>query len=371
MNQPLSNEPQLNALMDAMVEAFIITDGKGIIERFNKAAERIFGYATDEVMGKNISMLMTTFDRTRHDDYMDHYKQTGERRIIGIGREVMARRKDGSEFAADLAIGEVNWNNNARFIGLIRDISDRKIAEERAIKRQEDMIHTSRLTTMGEMAAAMAHELNQPLTAISNYASACMKSMDAAKPGKIDVRATLKLIDDQAHRAGEVIKRLRTFVKFDDSRREPTSVANLTEEIMPLAALDAKANNITLTVDIPDKLPEIVVDNLQIQQVILNLLRNGIDAMKDCDAQHRSLKLAVFTENPETLTFEVSDEGTGIDEEAAGMLFNAFFTTKETGMGMGLSICKTIVNTHGGDLNFRNNPETGATFSFTLPTRYE
>jgi two-component system sensor kinase FixL len=371
MNQTLSNEPQLNALMDAMVEAFIISDSKGNIERFNKSAETIFGYSAAEMIGRNVSILMTPFDEKQHDQYMAHSHETGEKQIIGIGREVMARRKDGSEFPADLAIGEVRWNNNSRFIGLIRDISDRKFAEEQAIKRQEEVINTSRLTTMGEMAAAMAHELNQPLTAISNYASACMKSMDSDKPGRIDVRGTLQLIDDQAHRAGEVIKRLRTFVKFDDSRREPTSLSLLAEEIMPLAALDAKANNISLTVEIPDNMPSIVVDSLQIQQVILNLLRNGVDAMKQCDAQHRGMRLAAYAANPETITVEVSDEGTGIDKDTADMLFNAFFTTKETGMGMGLSICKTIINAHGGEMTFKNNPERGATFSFTLPTRYE
>lgn len=363
-----SDEKQLTALMDAMVEAFIIIDERGIIERYNKAAQEMFGWSVAEAVGQNVTLLMPPADRDAHGQYIENYQRTGKKKIIGTGREVIARRKDGSSFSVDLAVGEVRMRNAVRYISLIRDITERKLAAERATRRQDEMIRTSRLTTMGEMAAAMAHELNQPLTAISNYANACARMIDKGKPDSGDIRSTMKLIDDQAHRAGEVIKRLRNFVKYDQTTRETVRLDALVGEIISLAVLDARANDILFEFTIPNDLPELVVDQIQIQQVILNLLRNGVDAMVSNDDGHRHLLLTAKQTGPEDIRVEVIDEGPGVPDNVRDSLFNAFFTTKDTGMGMGLAICRTIIQAHGGKLDFMNNDNGGATFYFTLPT---
>jgi two-component system sensor kinase FixL len=328
----------------------------------------MFGWSVAEAVGQNVTLLMPPADRGAHDKYLKNYQRTGKKKIIGTGREVIARRKDGSSFSVDLAVGEVRMRNAVRYISLIRDITERKLAAEHAARRQDEMIRTSRLTTMGEMAAAMAHELNQPLTAISNYANACGRMMDKGKLDTGEIRSTMRLIDDQAHRAGEVIKRLRNFVKYDRTTRETVHLDALVDEIISLAVLDAKANDIVFEFSIPNDLPELVVDQIQIQQVILNLLRNGVDAMVSNDDGHRHLLLTAKQTGPEDIRVEVIDEGHGVPDDVRDSLFNAFFTTKDTGMGMGLAICRTIIQAHGGKLDFMNNDNGGATFYFTLPT---
>ncbi len=355
--------------MDALVEAMIIIDDTGEIEAFNKAAEEMFGYTKAEVTGENVRMLMPRPDRDEHDHYIKRYLTTGKARIIGFGRELQARRKDGSQFPAHLAIGEVRWKNNARFVGIMRDLTEVKRAEEQALRQREDMTNVSRLATLGEMAAAMAHELNQPLSAIANYAAAGRRLLDSTKNHHEDVKSTLEKIDAQAHRAGEVIRQMREFTKPSDTARGRISPSALVEELRPLAELDAKAHGIVLTLEVPDKLPEIVVNSLQIQQVILNLIRNGVDAMCDTPPQDRRLRLAISAEPPESIRIDIEDHGHGILDEAAKELFDAFFTTKPAGMGMGLAISRTIVRSHGGDIAFENNADGGATFSFTIPTR--
>ncbi len=351
------------------MEAMIIIDDSGHIEAFNTAAEGMFGYTKAEVTGENIQLLMPKPDRDKHDNYIKRYLTTRKARIIGIGREVQARRKDGSQFPAHVAIGEVRWKNKTRFVGVMRDLTDVKLAEEKSLRQHENMTNVSRLATLGEMAAAMAHELNQPLSAITNYAAAASRLLDLKKDNQKDIKSTLDKIDTQAHRAGEVIRQMREFTKFSDTARKSISPTILIEELKPLAELDAKAHNIVLTIDIPGNLPEIVVNSLQIQQVILNLIRNGADAMIDTQPQDRRLRLAILTESPESIRIDIQDHGHGISDDVSKDLFDAFFTTKPNGMGMGLAISRTIIRSHGGEITFANNANGGATFSVIIPTR--
>lgn len=365
---------RLDPVIDAMVESMIVIDESGIIERVNKATERMFGYKPDELLGKNIRILMAGPDRARHDDYMHRYKETGVRRIIGIGREVLGLRKDGSNFPANIAVGEVNGPEGKRFVGLVRDLTDQRKLEEQALRRREEMVNVSRLSTMGEMAAAMAHELNQPLTAIANYGAACIRLLesDPVANGE-DIKEALQEITNQAHRAGEVIRRTRSFTRSTDSERVETNLDDVARQIRSLAELDTKANNIRLSWDIPGDLPPIVVDPIQIQQVILNLIRNAVDAMQDTEPDQRSIEVKAKLTGPHEIRLEVLDHGLGVDEKSAPEIFNAFYTTKSTGMGMGLAICRTIILAHGGTLRFRKNDkrpgDTGSTFFFTIPTK--
>lgn len=356
-------------LMDALIEAVVIMDDKGKIERCNQAAVSMFGYSKEELVGEDISILMPAPDSGNHTDYVERYLRTREARIIGIGRELDARRNDGAIFPIHLAIGEIGYHGSVRFIGMMRDLTIDKKDEERKLRMHTDMITASRLTTMGEMAAAMAHEINQPLAAIANYASASERLLAHGSNNRDDIAEALNHIKTQAHRAGEIIRRLRSFVQPESTELVPTDIKAIIAEIRPLAEVDAHANNIAISFDVSNNLPEIVADQLQIQQVLLNLLRNGIDAMHDNDPENRRLELHCYIATPDTVRVDVIDLGHGITEEAGKKLFHPFFTTKASGMGMGLAISHTIVKSHGGSVSFSNNLSGGATFSVTLPTK--
>jgi two-component system sensor kinase FixL len=358
-----------DALMNAFVEAIVVMVADGTIERFNTAAEKMFGYKAEEIKGKSIGILMPSPDPDWHNLYVQRYLQTGNAKIIGIGREVQARRRDGSIFTAHLAVGEVGWYGQRRFVGMLRDLTDTKAAEERTLRQHQEMIKASRLTTMGEMAAAIAHELNQPLSAITNYASASLRMLKKGVENQEDVEKALAHIDTQAHRAGEIIRGLRNFVKPANINLEVVNIASIIDEVMPLAELDARANNITLTIDVPRDLPEIVADQLQIQQVILNLLRNGVDAMKDSPPEDRQLRMEAYCSGSDEIRIDIIDRGQGVPEDIKDNLFDPFFSTKSDGMGMGLAICQTIAKAHSGRLAFLKNPEIGTTFSISLPTK--
>ena len=258
---------------------------------------------------------------------------------------------------------------NVVFVGMLRDLTDTKAAEARTLRQHQEMIKASRLTTMGEMAAAMAHELNQPLAAITNYASASIRMLNSDGDNTEDVIGALGHIDTQAHRAGEIIRRLRNFVRPETINLEVVNIGSVIDEIKPLAELDARANNIKLTIDVAHDLPEIVADQLQIQQVMLNLLRNGVDSMKESAPEDRQLRMNAYCPASDEVRIDIIDRGQGVPEDIKDSLFDPFFSTKSDGMGMGLAICQTIAKAHSGRLSFLNNPEIGTTFSISLPTK--
>jgi len=334
---PIFDAAAQDALMNAFVEAIIVMAADGKIERFNATAEKMFGYKAEEVKGKGIDILMPAPDHDWHNNYVKRYLQTGDAKIIGTGREVKALRRDGTIFTAHLAVGEVGWHGQRRFVGMLRDLTDTKAEEER--------------------------------TLIANYASASLRMLKRGVENQKDVEKALEHIDTQAHRAGEIIRRLRNFVKPENISLEVVNIASVIDEIMPLAELDARANNITLTIDVPRDLPEIVADQLQIQQVILNLLRNGVDAMKDSPPEDRQLRMNAYCSGSDEIRIDIIDRGQGVPEDVKDNLFDPFFSTKIDGMGMGLAICQTIAKAHSGRLTFLKNPVIGTTFSISLPTR--
>lgn len=362
---------EFDALLDAAVDGIAVIDDQGRVLRFNKAAERMFGYSASEVLGKSIRFMMPVDEASRHDRYMGQYLRTGTKRIIGIDREVRGLRKDGSTFPVSLAVGEVRIGEKLRFVGLMRDLTSEKQAEEEALRHREQMMHASRLTTMGEMAAAMAHEINQPLSAIATYTAACIRLLGHGPEAMGDVRAALHQIGDQAHRAGDIIQRIRNFTRSRELSRRRISVQALFDEIRPLVEVDARAHSTRLVIAIQPGLPAVTVDTVQIQQVLLNLLRNGIDAMEEIPADQRELRFSVYADTPQTVRIDVVDRGRGISAAARDHLFIPFFTTKATGMGMGLAISRSIVTAHAGQLDCANNPDGGATFHVILPTAIE
>ena len=363
---------EFDALLNAAVDGIVVSDETGLILQSNRAAEKLFGYAPGELTGLLVSAIMTEQDASAHERYMEHYLETGQKKIIGIGREVMARRKDGSVFPVALSVGEASVHNGLHFVGLIRDLTEQKQAEEEALRHRELMNHASRLTTMGEMAAAMAHELNQPLSAITNYTAAGARLLEQPwEEIRGDLQTALDEIGAQAHRAAQIIQRIRDFARSRAVSRQSVSVRELIVEVLPLARMDAKANHVDLRIRLEKDLPSIIADPIQIQQVLLNLIRNGVDAMLELPDGKRRLDLLVSMEDEEHIRIEVRDRGPGVSDDARQQLFTPFFTTKESGMGMGLAISRSIIAAHGGTLDYCNNPDSGATFFLILPTRIE
>lgn len=363
----LTAAQELSALLDAAVDAVIVIDAHGRIETFNRAAEQMFGFTAAGMLGKNVSLLMPEPHRSAHDGYLRRYLGTGQARIIGYGREVEAQRQDGTVFPVSLAVGRVAGADPPRFVGFIRDISERVAAERAAAQAQQRLTHVARLSTMGEMAAGLAHEINQPLAAITTYAQACQRLLERSEqPELTDIRESLAQISRQALRAGEVIRRLRAFVTNREVRKEPIGCNRLIEDLVTLARPDLRAHDVQLNLEVEPDLPEIMADAIQLQQVLINLIRNAIDSTLQNGTERREIALRAVTA-PNGVEISVHDHGAGVEPGALAKLFNPFFTTKPQGTGLGLAISRTIVGAHGGKLTYRDEPGGGACFYFTLP----
>ena len=357
-------QAHLQSILDTVPEAMIVIDDHGIMRSFSATAERLFGWQASEVIGRNVSMLMPTPYRQEHDGYLQRYRATGERRIIGIGRIVVGERKDESTFPMELAVGEAKIGSEQFFTGFVRDLTERRAQERRMQELQSELVHVSRLTAMGEMASSLAHELNQPLSAITSYLRGAATLLKSAQPDLERVIDALDRSSAQALRAGDIIKRLREFVAKGETEHTLEKPAVLLEEAAALALVGARELGVRVSLRCDHDLPDIIVDKIQIQQVALNLIRNAVEAMETTG--RRELTIGV-TRQDGSAFFSVADTGTGIAPEITKHLFQPFVTSKASGMGVGLSICRTIIEAHGGRINARANEGGGTVFEFTLP----
>lgn len=358
---------EFQAIMDAAVDGVVLVDHRGRIQAFNRAAERLFGYPAAEVLGANINILMPEPDRSAHDGYIARFLATRIPHIIGRGREVEARRKDGSLFPVFLSVGAVEGSEPPRFIGFVQDISFRRRAEEDTHRLQERLTHVSRLATVGEMSAGIAHELNQPLTAVANYAQACDRLLGLPDPDIEEIREALKQITSQAVRAGDIIRRLRALARNDVTKREPTDINTLVSELTDLIQLDAKTHDVQYRSELAARLPQVEVDRAQVQQVILNLVRNAIEALAETTSAPRQVTVRTQELADRAVEITVCDNGPGVAESIAPRLFDPFCTTKTHGTGLGLAISRTIIKSHQGSLDYRPNTPRGACFTVRLP----
>ena len=360
-----AREAHLQSILDTVPEAMIVIDERGIIQSFSAAAERLFGYTPADALGKNIKLMMPSPYRENHDGYMARYLRTGERRIIGIGRVVVGERRDGSTFPMELAVGEMKSSNRRFFTGFIRDLTERQNTEARLQELQSELVHISRLTAMGEMASTLAHELNQPLSAIANYMKGSRRLLEGYADERVGmVRDAMDSAAEQALRAGQIIRRLRDFVARGESESRVESIQKLVEEACALALVGAKDLNIRVRFQFDQSVDLTLADRVQIQQVVLNLVRNAIEAMQD--SKIRDLTVSVTAAPDDMIQVSVSDTGPGLALELAGQLFQPFVTTKPQGLGVGLSISRTIVESHGGRIWAEGNPAGGTIFNFTL-----
>ncbi len=489
MNGP--SDALFEVLTATAVDGIIVIDDRGIVEFYNRACERLFLYPPEEVIGKNVSLLMPEPYRREHDGYIERYKKTGERRIVGIGREVVGRRKDGTTFPMYLSVGEgrigsrrmfvgilhdlseikaaasrhektlrelaavvestedaiigktlegvvTNWNAGAeRMFGftademignsifrifpdeymaeekaimaklraggtirqyetvrrhkngslidvslsvsplrdstgeisrasvIARDITERKASEARLREMQAEMAHVSRFTAMGQLSSALAHELNQPLAATTNYVNTALmllKGVEDSRAPRI-VQALEKGVE-QIQRAGQIIRRLRGFVEKRKASRSPADINDVVQEAITLGVMASSDVNVKVQTKLADGLPPILIDRVQIQQVLVNLIRNAIEAMHNSRIREITVSTAA---SPSYIEVSVADTGPGIPPDVAERLFQPFVTTKSTGMGIGLMICRSILEAHGGNLALVPRPGPGALFRFQLP----
>lgn len=392
------SEARLRSIVETVPDAMVVTDEGGTIESFSATAEQLFGYATDEVVGRNVSMLMPNPDRARQDVFLARHAP-GERGSIGVSRIVRGRHKNGVVFPMEITLGEARLDGRRLVTGFARDLTERQATAALLQELQVELLHVSRLSAAGEMASALAHELNQPLTAVASAVRAAQRVL-ASLPGDpiapAAIHEAIDLAAEQALRAGQIVRRLRDFVARDgeaDKRLE--DLAKLAEDAGALALAGVKESGIKVMFRFDPQLAHVLVDRIQIQQVLLNLMRNALEAMaqdapeqdapeqdapeQDAVAQgaaehdgappqHRELAVTASAAGPESVEVIVADTGPGLAPEIAGRLFNSFVSTKPGGMGMGLSISRSIVEAHGGRLWAEPNPGRGTAFHFTLPT---
>jgi len=361
-----TRESHLRSILETIPDSMIVIDGNGIIQFFSSAAERQFGYPEHEAIGRNVNILMPNPDRSNHDRYLARYLSTGERHIIGVGRIVTGQRKDGTTFPMHLSIGEMQSGGVPYFTGFVHDLTEHQQTQTRLQELQSELVHVSRLSAMGEMASALAHELNQPLAAISNYMKGSRRLLaTSSDPNRSKIESGLDRAAEQAIRAGQIIRRLRDFVSRGESEKRVESLSKLIEEAGALGLTGAREQGVKLHFNLDPKHDLVLVDRVQIQQVLVNLFRNALEAMAQTPRRELAASNAKVADDMIEVT--VSDTGSGFDDDVKSNLFHTFFTTKEAGMGVGLSISRSIVEAHGGRMWAEANESGGATFRFTLP----
>lgn len=363
---PTVSQARLLSVLDTAVDGIIVIDARANVLVFNKACESLFGYSAAEMIGRNLKTIMPPEYADHHDGYVRHYLDTGEKRIIGIGREVRGLHRDGTVFPLELSVGEADTPEGRQFIGIVRDLRARKAVEQRLNQLQAQLVNLARVNAMDEMGAAIAHELNQPLTAVMLYLQAILRKKRDGAP--ISDAVMVEILGKglrEAERAGSIIQRMRQFVEKRDPERQRVDLEVLIDEALELTLLGHDVSGVDLRREHAPGLPLVEVDPVQIQQIICNLVRNGMEALRG--REPRWLKVATRFAD-ESVQVEVQDSGPGIPHEAAQNLFKAFSTSKRTGLGLGLAISRSIAQNHGGDLSVDPGGEgRGASFLLSLP----
>lgn len=359
-------ERQLESILATVPDGMIVIDTLGSILSFSAAAEKLFGYSEAEMLGKNVKLLMPSPDRERHDGYLREYLETGVPRIIGIGRVVAGLRADGTTFPMKLSVGEAEVDEQRIFTGFVQDLTETRNFEARLEQLRSELIHVSRLSAMGTMASTLAHELNQPLTAIATYGEAASDLFDHPEElNRETLREVVSEIAGQALRAGSIVRRLREFVARGEVNKTIEDLPRLINEASALALVGSREKGIESRTIIDPEATPVLADRVQIQQVLINLMRNATEAMAECEKKQLTVETRLLPSD--IVQICVRDTGPGIAPDMADRLFQAFSSTKNSGMGLGLSICRTIIEAHGGRIGARPAPDGGTEFFFTLP----
>lgn len=367
---PKQTLESLDALLNAAVDAMIISDRNGRILRVNPAAQAYFGWSEADLIGKNVHVLMPNPDHDQHDGYLSKYLAGGAPAIIGIGREVTALHADGNTFPIHLSVGEIKGKGKARFIAIIRDLSEIKAREDVVKQLETHLAHADRLLVLGELTAVIAHEISQPLTAIAAFADAGVRLISTNTPESLaELENICKRVSEQARRGGDVVSRLRRLSRKGELTRSTHDIRLMLKSVLLLFGHELRQSGITVNTRFADRLPSLVVDEIQVQQVLVNLVKNAIDAVKSSSCTNPAVNIDV-TSNEQSVEIRVSDNGSGVPDDFKKLLFEPFYTTKKHGVGLGLSICKNIAILHGGKLTHKNRKSGGARFTLSLPLSY-
>lgn len=355
----------LESILATVPDAMVVIDEKGVIVSFSAAAERLFGWREHEVVGTNVKRLMPSPDSERHDGYITRYLQTGERRIIGLGRVVTGLRRDGTIFAMELSVGETSGAGRRLFTGFCRDLTERMRIQSRLEELQTELIHIARVTGMGAMASTLAHELNQPITAVVNYVQAVRSLLSGSRGRDMPtIRQALEDAASEALRAGHIVRRLRDFVARGEVEKTVEDLCTVVREAVALGLTGARDDGVEISLDLPTPGPRVLIDRIQIEQVVINLARNAVEATRAVERPQLWISAVDLADGLARVT--VADNGPGVAEPMVGQLFTAFVSTKIEGMGLGLSICRTIVEANGGRIWYEDRPGGGAMFHFTV-----
>lgn len=359
------DEAHLRSILATVPDAMVVIDERGRIMSFSAAAEEMFGFTQAEVVGENVSILMPSPDRERHDGYIERYRHTGRKNIIGIGRVTTARRRDGSTFPIELSVGEAMTPERRVFTGFIRDLTERQTAELRLHQLQDELAHVARVSAVGSLAAALAHELNQPLAAITNYMGAAQELVDGDISDPEMLRDAVSSAAEQALRAAEIVRRLRDFIARGETVQRVESLRKLVREASALALLGSGKNEIEVRVALEPAADLVFVDAIHVQQILFNLIRNALEAMETAPIKRLEILSSRMTGGMVELS--ISDSGSGLSPDVLANLFEPFRTTKSSGMGLGLSICRTLAEAQGGRISAGSSSAGGSRFAFTLP----
>lgn len=360
-----ASDALLRSILETVPDAMIVIDVTGLIIFFSATAERMFGYSAEEMLGRNVSVLMPSPDREAHNGYIQRYLETDEAHIIGSGRITVGRRRGGGTFPMQLSIGEAETSEGRVFTGFIQDLTERQETQFRLEELQNELAHVSRISAMGTMASSLAHELNQPLAAIANYLEGAAQLLEKPDSENVAIaRAALLEATQQSIRAGRIVRGLRDFIGRRDSEKQIESLSRLVNEANALALIGAREQGVEVSFHLDPAVDKVLVGKVQVQQVLVNLIRNGVEAM--ANSRRKRLVIRSERDNAGMVRVSISDTGTGIDAAVAGRLFEPFLSTKDEGMGVGLSICQAIIEAQGGSIWAEPAVGGGTIFYFTL-----
>jgi two-component system sensor kinase FixL len=358
-----ANAVLLRSILETVPEGLVVTDIAGNILLFSAAAEAMFGYASREVVGHNVAILLPERDRPAHEEYMKHYRSIAQTHTIGTRRRLIGRRKDGSEFPHTLRLAEASGGGQRMIASFIQDLTEKEAASAKLEELQRELAHISRVYEMSTLASTIAHELNQPLMAVVNFVQT---SAELLRKGDPDHCAALTEAMEEAGRetlrAGDILRRLRAFLSRGDLEKTREDPGQLARDAIYFEAARARYRNIACDVECTPDLRPVLVERVQIQQVILNLVKNAVQSIGE-DGK----VCVIITSEPGQLRVTVSDSGPGVPSERIARLFEPFSTSKTDGMGLGLPICRSIIEAHGGRIWHEPAPGGGASFIFTLP----
>jgi len=361
-------EKRLDSMIETVPDATIVIDDHGIIKSFSPAAEAMFGYTAASMIGCNVKLLMPDTLASRHDAAIAGYLHTGERKVIGMTRELTARRADDTQFPIELNVGEARIGEERIFTGIVRDVSRRVFEEQRLSELSAELAHISRQRAMSELAADLAHELNQPLSATANFVAAARMLIEQGAGGE-RVADLLHMAEEQTQRSGDIIRRLRDFLAKRDTEMRPESLDHVIKDAVALVFFGGGRVEIDFSYDLDPTCDTIFADRVQVQQVLVNLLRNAVEALRSVDAgRPRRIAITSRASEDDMVMLTIEDTGPGIPDALREQLYERFSTTKSgAAMGIGLSISRRIVEAHGGVLTAENQPGGGAAFCLTLP----